>query len=65
LADNDDERTQVRCYLGLDHLLKGRKKEALAHFRWVKEDGNSSYPEHANAVGEPDRLERPSEQPKR
>ncbi|HZV03920.1 MAG TPA: tetratricopeptide repeat protein [Gemmataceae bacterium] len=65
LADNDDKRTQARCYLGLDHLLKGRKKEALADFRWVKVHGNSDYAEYTIAVAELDKLERPSEQPKR
>ncbi len=33
LADNDDKRTEARCFLGLGHALKGHKDEALAHFR--------------------------------
>jgi lipoprotein NlpI len=54
----DDKRTEARCYLGLDHALKGRKDEALAHFRWVKEHGRADFTGHIIAVAELERLER-------
>jgi len=57
LATDDDKRTEARCFLGLDHMLKDRKNEALAHFRWVKEHGNPSFVEYTIAVAELDRLE--------
>ena len=58
LAIDDDKRTEARCYLGLDHLLKGRKDEALAHFRWVKEHGTADFTEYTIAIAELERLER-------
>ena len=65
LSTDDDKRTEARCFLGIDHAIKGRKGEALAHFRWVKEHGNTSYTEYTIAVAELERLERPAEEPKR
>ena len=55
-ASDDDKRTEARCYLGIHHALGGRKPEALAHFRWVKEHGNPSTFEYRLAVAELDRL---------
>jgi tetratricopeptide (TPR) repeat protein len=63
-ATDKDKQTETRCYLGLDHALRGRKKEALAHLRWVKEHGNSSFTEYAIALVELDRLERPDKRSK-
>jgi tetratricopeptide (TPR) repeat protein len=60
LADNDDKRTEARCFLGLDCSLKDRKDEALANFRWVKEHGNPRFVEYTIALAELARLERPS-----
>jgi tetratricopeptide (TPR) repeat protein len=57
LATDDDKRTQARCYLGLDHLVKGNRDKALAHFRWVKEKGTVDYDEYTIAVAELERLE--------
>jgi lipoprotein NlpI len=57
LATDDDKRTEARCFLGLDHLLKGNRDKALAHFRWVKEKGNVSYVQYGIAVAELKRLE--------
>jgi tetratricopeptide (TPR) repeat protein len=65
LSTDDDKRTEARCFLGMDHALKGRKGEALAHFRWVKEHGNTTFIEYAIAVAELDQLERPAEGPER
>jgi tetratricopeptide (TPR) repeat protein len=58
LATDDDKRAEARCYLGMDHAIKGRKDEALAHFRWVKEHGTATFMEHDVALAELDRLER-------
>jgi lipoprotein NlpI len=57
LATDDDKRTEARCYLGLDQVLKGRKHEALVHFRWVTEHGNVRFIEYVIAVTEIERLE--------
>jgi tetratricopeptide (TPR) repeat protein len=58
LAVDDDKRTEARCFLGLDHALKGNKEAALAHLRWVKEHGTPSFIEYTIAVAELERLER-------
>ena len=60
LADDDDKRTEARCFLGLDHALRGRPAEARAHFRWVKDHGNPAFTEYAVALAELDRLDRPA-----
>jgi len=57
LSVDVDKKTETRCYLGLDHALKGRKNEALAHYRWVKEHGTTNFTEYEIAVAELDRLE--------
>jgi tetratricopeptide (TPR) repeat protein len=58
LATDDDKRTEAHCYLGLDHMLKDHKKEAVEHFHLVKEHGNTSFVEYTIAVTELERLER-------
>jgi tetratricopeptide (TPR) repeat protein len=58
LATDDDKRTEARCFLGMDHALKGRRDEALAHFRWVKEHGYAGSIEYTIAVAELERLEK-------
>jgi lipoprotein NlpI len=58
LATDDDKRTVARCYLGLDHVIRGRKDEALAHFRWVGEHGRVTFLEYTIALAELERLER-------
>jgi len=52
LATDDDKRTEARCFLGMDHALKGRREEALAHLRWVEEHGNAACTEYTIAVAE-------------
>jgi tetratricopeptide (TPR) repeat protein len=64
LSIDDDKRTEARCFLGMDYAIKGPKGEALAHFRWVKEHGNTRYIEYMIAVAELERLERLAERPK-
>ena len=55
-ATDNDKLTEARCFLGLDMEQKGRKEEALAHFRWVKEHGNPGFYEYTIAQAELDRL---------
>ncbi len=57
-AIDDDKRTEARCFLGLDHLLKGHKDQALAHFRWVRDHGNPAFHEYTIALAELERLEK-------
>jgi hypothetical protein len=65
LSTDDDKRTEARCFLGMDHAIKGRKGQALTHFRWVKEHGNTGYTEYTIAAAELERLERSADGPKR
>ncbi len=58
LATDDDKRTKARCFLGFDFLLRGKKDQALEHFRWVKDKGTKSFVEYTLAVAELDRLEK-------
>jgi tetratricopeptide (TPR) repeat protein len=57
LANSDEKRTDVCCFLGIDHLLRGRKAEAISHFRWVKEHGVVGWTEYTIAMVELERLE--------
>jgi lipoprotein NlpI len=59
LAVDNDKLTAVRCVLGLDHALKGRKDAAIAHLRWVVEHGNRAFYEFHIAAAELDRLTGP------
>ena len=58
LATDDDQRTEARCHLGFDMLLRGKKDQALEHFRWVKDKGTKTFFEYALAVAELERLEK-------
>jgi tetratricopeptide (TPR) repeat protein len=58
LATDDEKRTEARCYLGLEHALGGRKDEALAHFRWVKEHGTRDFYAYQISVAELERVEK-------
>jgi lipoprotein NlpI len=64
LATDNDKQTEARCYLGLHHVLKGEKKKALAHFRWVKDHGNPDFTEYLVAAAELERLQKPQKKPK-
>ncbi|HMF16924.1 MAG TPA: hypothetical protein VKE98_06920, partial [Gemmataceae bacterium] len=63
-ATDNDKQTEARCYLGLHHVLKGEKKKALAHFRWVKDHGSPDFTEYLIAVAELERLEKSQKKPK-
>jgi hypothetical protein len=55
-ATEDDQRTEARCVLGLDHALKGHTDAAREHFRWVRDHGNPSVVEFLIALAELERL---------
>jgi tetratricopeptide (TPR) repeat protein len=59
LAVDNDMETLARCYLGLDHMVEGRKDKAAAHLRWVVEHGNGALIEYTIASAELDRLTKP------
>jgi tetratricopeptide (TPR) repeat protein len=65
LSTDDGKRTDARCVLGMRHAIQGRKDQALAHFRWVKQHGSTTYMTYTIAVAELERLERTTEGPKR
>ena len=56
-AANDGERTEAHTYIGFDDVLAGRRAEAIAHFRWVKDKGSRNFVEYPIAVAELKRLE--------
>ena len=56
-ASNDGERTEVHTYVGFADALAGRRAEAIAHVRWVKDKGSRNFVEYPLAVAELARLE--------
>ena len=56
-ATDNDKQTEAHAYLGLDLSLTGKRDEALAHLRWVKENGNKQFYEYPLALAELSRLE--------
>jgi lipoprotein NlpI len=59
LASDVGKQTEVRCFLGFVHAQKGKKQDAIAHRRCVKDNGVLDYFEYPLAVGKLDQLERP------
>ena len=57
-ADDNDERTEARTYVGFDDALGGRRDAAIAHFRWVRDKGSRNFVEYPLAVAELERLEK-------
>jgi hypothetical protein len=55
-ATDNDKRTEAHCYLGLDMLQRGRRGEAIRHFRWVEDRGNPGFTEYSIALAELERL---------
>ena len=58
-ADDNGQRTEAHAYIGVKHLLAGRREEARKHFSWVKERGDRNYTEYGLAIAELKRLDRP------
>jgi len=52
------EKTEAHACIGLQEELAGHKREALAHLRWVKEQGCATSPEYALALRALKRLEK-------
>jgi tetratricopeptide (TPR) repeat protein len=62
-AKEDGEKTEAHTYIGFHDALAGRRDQAIAHFRWVKERGARTYYEYRLAVAELERLEKPASAP--
>lgn len=50
MTRNDKERTDVRTWLGFDHMLGGLRDEAHSDFEWVKKYGNQDNDDYLLAV---------------
>ncbi|MDQ4123352.1 MAG: tetratricopeptide repeat protein [Acidobacteriota bacterium] len=46
LATDNDKMTEARAYIGLNLLLSGKTEAAIAHLRWVVENGNKNFHEY-------------------
>jgi lipoprotein NlpI len=55
-ATNDDKKTEAQAYAGINLSLSGKRDEALAHLRWVKDNGNKGFIEYALAAAEFNRM---------
>ena len=57
LADKGNVKTAFHCYLGLDLLQRGQREAALAHFQWIREQGDLGIYEYQMALAELDRMQ--------
>jgi tetratricopeptide (TPR) repeat protein len=62
-AIDDEDKTDARCFVGLDHELSDRKNKAIVHFRWVRDHGNPASVLYVIALAELERLEKPDAKP--
>jgi hypothetical protein len=58
MAKTNGERTEAHTYIGFKDAIDGRLDDAIAHFRWVRDQGTKNYVEYGMAKGELRRLER-------
>ena len=56
LGDDDEKRTEVHCFLGIDHALSGRDDKAREHLQWVKEHGTPCDVQYVIGLAELERL---------
>jgi len=56
-ARDQQQKTAAHTFIGLKALLDGRRTDALAHFRWVQEQGTRRDPGFAVAIEELVRLQ--------
>lgn len=56
-AKDNDQLTEAHAYLGVDLAASGQRDEAVAHLRWVRENGNKRFDEYPLALAELERLE--------
>ena len=57
LGVDDEKRTEVHCFLGIDHALSGRAEKAREHLLWVKEHGSPCYIQYVVGLAELERLD--------
>jgi len=60
LATDNDKLTEAHAYIGMDLSINGEREEALAHLRWVAENGNKNFVEYPLALSEINRLAAPA-----
>ncbi len=51
-AKDQPQKTAAHTYIGLKALVEGRRADALAHFRWVQEQGTRTEPGFGVAIEE-------------
>jgi tetratricopeptide (TPR) repeat protein len=56
LATDNNKQTEARAYIGMDLSINGEREAALAHLRWVAENGNKNFVEYPLALSEIKRL---------
>ena len=56
-ATDNDKQTEARAYAGMELSLSGKRDEALAHLKWVRENGNKGFIEYTFAAAELERIE--------
>ena len=57
LGIDDEKRTEVHCFIGIDHALSGRAEKAREHLLWVKEHGTPCDVQYIIGVAELERLD--------
>jgi tetratricopeptide (TPR) repeat protein len=57
LSTDNDKLTEAHAYIGIDLSLGGDREAALAHLRWVVENGNKRFIEYPLAISEINRIE--------
>lgn len=56
LATDKDKMTEAQTYIGLNLSLFNKQNDAIAHFQWVKENGNQDFTEYELALAELERI---------
>ena len=56
LATDDNKMTEVRTYIGMNHVLSGDDGKAAIHFNWVKDNGNKRFFEYPLVLSELKRI---------
>jgi lipoprotein NlpI len=56
LATDNNKQTEAHAYIGMDLSINGEREAALAHLRWVAENGNKNFVEYPLALSEIKRL---------
>jgi len=56
LATDNNKQTEAHAYIGMDLSIMGEREAALAHLRWVADNGNKNFVEYPLALSEIKRL---------